>query len=259
MAQAMFDSTYKTAKVTGTMSFSPFSVPMDTSGQLQTGLPNYTYGCISVDINERGGVIRYNDCYGLNGSISFTYDFSGSTHVFHYNFNLSMTYGTNTCAITGPVDVSMSYVGSSYTVDIEYGDTFYVCGQSLNGSCLITYNVSTGTYTYSYDLGEYKGYYSGQVVSCDWHTDFTYDGQCVNGSGTYSDDHFTIHYGVENLCYDDNGIPTSGKISANFSSAGKNIIYEIEITGYLENVATYSLRIYENGQEIYSGTRQYRV
>ena len=108
-------------------------------------------------------------------------------------------------------------------------------------------------------MGEKKGYYNGQIVTYDWDTDFTYDGECVNGSGTYSDDHFTISYEVANLCYNENGIPTGGRISANFISAEKNITYEIEITSYSDNVATYSVKISENGQEIYSGTGQYRI
>ncbi len=259
MAQAMFDSTYKTAKVTGTMSFSPFSAAAGIISQIQPRSLIYTYGCASVELQNGGGIIRYNNCYGLDGSISFTYDFSGSTYVLHYNFDLSLSYGTNSCEITGPVDFTMSYVGSNYTFYINYGDTFYVCGEPLSGSCLITYNASTGKYTFSYDLGEYTGYYNGQIVTCDWNTDFTYDGQCVNGSGIYSDDHFTISYAVESLCYNENGIPTGGKISANFTSAEKHITYEIEITGYSNSVATYSVRICENGQEIYSGTGQYRI
>ncbi|AMM41510.1 spore coat protein H [Candidatus Desulfofervidus auxilii] len=259
MAKALFDTTYKNLKASETMSFLPFSPMIGTTSKMSSKFANYTYtyGCVRVEIEDRSGTIYYDECYGLDGSIHFTYDFSGSTYVLHYNYDLTCSYYGGSCDITGLVTMTVSYEGADYTISIDYGDSFYVCGQPISGSCLITYNETTGKYTYSYDFGEYTGYYNGQTVRCDWNNDFTYDGQYVNGSGTYADADFTLSYEVADLCYDEQGIPTGGIILGNFTYIEKDITFKIEITSYSDGVATYSIIIWENGEKTYSKTGQY--
>ena len=55
MAQAMFDSTYTTARVTNTMSFSPFSAAAGIESRIQSKSPAYTYECPSVEFQNGEG------------------------------------------------------------------------------------------------------------------------------------------------------------------------------------------------------------